>query len=161
MTYVTPNFFLKRFGIWLDYILPDEPKETGLHALELEEEEFNPKKDLEELKRLLADDLCKEQQQGELQEPCRGVIITTTWTPVFTFCVSKHRVMIPTLEKVLKCDPFLLSVQPIPTLVKIPGLNRFKLGLPIFETKSQILQIGPKRKLNATYGLVSILLEVY
>ena len=129
---------LKKFGRWLDNILPNT---EGIS--ELQDEEFNPERDLEELERLLAERSDEEQEQTELQEPSCGLTITTTWPLVFSVCVSNHGVTIPTLEKVLKRDPFMISIQPVPTLVKILGFYEFKHVWPIFEAKSQILQIGP------------------
>ena len=147
---------LKKFGRWLDNILPNTEGTS-----ELQDEEFNPERDLEELERLLAERSDEEQEQTELQEPSCGLTITTTWPPVFSVCVSKRGVTTPTLEKVLRHDPFLISIQPVPTLVKILGFYVFKLVWPILEEKSQILQIGPKKIFNATGGLALSILEVY
>ena len=153
---------LMKFGRWLDNILPNEKEQSELQELELKDEEFNPERDLEELERLLTEGSNEEREQAELQEPSCGLTITTTWPPVFPVCVSKDGVTIPTLEKVLKRDPFLISIQPVPTLIKILGFYIFKLVWPIIEAKSQILQIGPPKKIfNATDGLALTLLEVY
>ena len=110
---------------------------------------------------MLAERSDEEQEQAELQEPSCGLTITTTWPPVLPVCVSKHGVTTPTLENVLKHDPFLISIQPVPTLVNILGFYEFKLVWQIFEAKSRILQIGPKKIFNAMDGLALSLLEVY
>ena len=152
---------LKKFDRWLDNILSNDQEQFESQELKLQDEEFNPERDLEELERLLAERSDEEQEQAELQEPSCGLTITTTWPPVFSVCVSKRGVTTPTLEKVLRHDPFLISIQPVPTLVKILGFYVFKLVWPILEEKSQILQIGPKKIFNATDGLASSILEVY
>lgn len=153
---------LKKFGRWLDNFLSNDQEQFESQELKLQDEEFNPEGDLEELERLLAEGSDEEQELAELQEPSCGLTITTTWFTVLPVCVSKHGLTIPTLEKVLNHDPFMISIQPVPTLVKILGLYELKLVWPIFEAKSQILQIGPPKKiLNATDGLALSLLEVY
>lgn len=65
----------------------------------------------------------------------------------------KIMVTIPSLENVLKCGPFLISVQPSIVIIEILEVKKFKLTLSILETKSQILQIGSKVVLNAMDGL--------
>ena len=64
---------LKKFGRWLDNILPNTEGTS-----ELQDEEFNPERDLEELERLLVERSDEEQEQAELQEPSCGMTITTT-----------------------------------------------------------------------------------
>ena len=153
---------LKKFDRWLDIILSNDQEQSESQELDLQDDEFNPERDLEELQRLLAERSDEEQEQAELQEPSCGLTITMTWSPVLPVCVSKHGVTIPTLEKVLKRDPFLISTRPVPTLVRILGFYVLKLVWPILEAKSQILQIGPPKKIfNATDGLAMSLLEVY
>ena len=153
---------LKKFDKWLDIILSNDQEQSESQELDLQDDEFNPERDLEELQRLLAERSDEEQEQAELQEPSCGLTITMTWSPVLPVCVSKHGVTIPTLEKVLKRDPFLISTRPVPTLVRILGFYVLKLVWPILEAKSQILQIGPPKKIfNATDGLAMSLLEVY
>ena len=159
-----PN--LDAFDAFLEEVVQeiDLQEQSELQELKLQDEESNPERDLEELERLLAErsDEEQEQEQTELQEPSSGLTITTTWPPVFSVCVSKHGVTIPTLEKVLKRDPFLISTRPVPTLVRILGLYELKLVWPILEAKSQILQIGPPKKIfNATDGLALSLFKVY
>ena len=155
------NDDLKKFGRRLDNFLSNDQEQSESQELDLQDDEFNPERDLEELQRLLAERSDEEQEQAELQEPSCGLTITTTWSHVLPVCVSKHGVTIPTLEKVLKRDPFLISTRPVPTLVRILGFYVFKLVWPILEEKSQILQIGPKKIFNAMDGWASNLLEVY
>ena len=104
---------LKKFGRRLDNFLSNEQEQSESQELELQDEEFNPERDLEELERLLAERSDEEQEQAELQEPSRGLTITTTWSPFLPVCVSKRGVKTPTLENVLRHDPFLISIQPL------------------------------------------------
>lgn len=116
------------------------------HDFQALDDMFDPKRDLEELERLLAEDSDEEQEQAEMQEQRRGVIvITTTWTS-FSGLWFEAWVTIPTLEKVLMYDPFLISVQPVPTPVNILNFYGFKLGRMIFETKRQILRINRSKR---------------
>ena len=150
---------LKEFGRWLDHVLPDEPQPVEVH--ELKEEEFISESDLEEWERFLTGCSDEEQKQPNFQEQCHDMIITTTQAPDSPVCDSKHGVTIPSLKRVLECDPFLRSVQPVLTLVNFLELNICLLVWSIIETRGQILRVDLKGIFNETDGLTSILLEVY
>ena len=150
---------LKEFGRWLDHVLPDEPQPVEVQ--ELKEEEFIPESDWEEWERFLAGCSDEEQKQPNFQEQCHDMIITTTQAPDSPVCDSKHGVTIPSLKRVLECDPFLRSFQPVPTLVNFLELNICLLVWSIIETRGQILRVDLKGIFNETDGLTSILLEVY